>query len=75
MNFLAFDELKVRITTRLLEKGSTTGKTLALELGAPEANVRFALEMLRNGKEKFVESWGTDMWDVTAEYRKKKKLP
>jgi hypothetical protein len=52
MNFQAFDELKVRITTRLHEKGPTTGKTLALELGAPEANVRFALEMLRKWQRK-----------------------
>jgi hypothetical protein len=48
-----------------MRKDRQRGKTLALELGAPQANVRFALEMLRNGKEKFVESWGTDMWDVT----------
>lgn len=56
MNIKAFDELKVRISTRLHEKGPTTGKSLALELGAPEANVRFALEMLRNGKESLLKA-------------------
>jgi hypothetical protein len=36
--------------------------------------VRFTLEMLRDGKQKFVKSYGEDTWSVTSGYRNKKKL-
>ena len=72
MRFQAFDDLLNKIKTRLEERGPATAEALAGELGAPLVNVTFALEVLSEGKEKCVERFGKDMWDLTSEYRKKK---
>jgi len=62
MNSLEFPALQIRIIERLKHKGPTTSETLALELAAPSGNVRFALEQMRNGEERFVTLLPFGLW-------------
>jgi predicted ArsR family transcriptional regulator len=69
MNSWEFDSLKMRITTRLRNRGPATADVLAAELDAPHGNVRFALDELR-GKEKSVESLPFGLWDLAEDQQK-----
>jgi hypothetical protein len=68
----AFDDLLARIKKRLCENGPATSEILALELGAPQVNVTFALEVLSEGKERCVERLPGKEWTLTRAYMKRK---
>jgi hypothetical protein len=56
------DSLRTRIIECLKDLGPTTSQSLATELGAPPDNVRFALEQMRVGEEKFVTLLPFGLW-------------
>ena len=62
MNSLEFDALRIRIIECLKHRGPTTSQKLATELGAPSDNVRFALEQIRDGEDKFVTLLPFGLW-------------
>ena len=62
MNSLGFDALRICIIECLKHRGPTTSHRLAAELGAPSDNVRFALEQMRVGEEKFVRLLPFGLW-------------
>lgn len=68
----SFDDVLARIKKRLREKGPATSELLTAELGVPQINVTFALEVLSEGTEKCVERLAGKEWTLTRAYMKQK---
>ena len=66
---VSFDDLGMKIVSRLQKDGAATPDVLAGELNQPIAGVRVCLEELQ--KDRFIEPIAGGLWCVTAEYKKK----
>lgn len=63
-------DLQRRITSRLQDKGPASIETLATELNVTQPKVWLALQKLREGGTRIVESRPDGTWDLVAVYRK-----
>lgn len=63
-------DMQRRITSRLQDKGPANIDTLATELNAEQPKVWLALQKLREGGTRIVESRPDGTWDLVAVYRK-----
>lgn len=67
---LGFDNVGMKIVSRLQTDGAATPDVLAAELNQPTAGVLVCLKDLE--KDRFVEPVAGGLWCITAEYKKKK---